>query len=144
MKFQSLKINYKYLLSFIIFTVINFSSAPLLAQADEAFSLEEVVVTARKKEENLQNSPVAVTAFSGSELESKGINNLVDLSGFAPNLNIGTSGFAGAGNYSAGINIRGLGQTEFLPHLDPAVGILYRWGLLWKSGRCSHGVGRSR
>ena len=123
MKFQSLKINYKYLLPSIVFTVINFSSAPLLAQADEAFSLEEVVVTARKKEESLQNTPVAVTAFSGSELESKGINNLVDLSGFAPNLNIGTSGFAGAGNYSAGINIRGLGQTEFLPHLDPAVGI---------------------
>ena len=56
MEFTSFKINYKYLLSFVIFTVINFLPANLLAQVDEAYSLEEVVVTARKKEESLQNT----------------------------------------------------------------------------------------
>ena len=94
-----------------------------LSAAEETQGLEEIVVTARKRQESLQDTPVAVTAFTGEELEQKGITNLVDLSGFAPNLNIGSSGFAGAGNYSSAINIRGLTQVEFLPHLDPAVGI---------------------
>ena len=115
--------NYTFLLSFIALVIIYSLPIHLFAQAQESYSLEEVVVTARKKEESLQDAPVAVTAFTGNELEAKGLNNIVDLSGFVPNLNIGTNGFAGAGNYSAAINIRGLGQTEFLPHLDPAVGI---------------------
>ena len=109
---------------FLICTISSFSIPSLLFEAETASgSLEEIVVTARKKQENLQDTPVAVTAFTGDELEAKGLTNLVDLSGFAPNVSIGTNGFAGAGNYSAAINIRGLGQTEFLPHLDPAVGI---------------------
>ena len=94
-----------------------------ISSEEENQTLEEIVVTARKRQESLQDTPVAVTAFTGDELDQKGITNLVDLSGFAPNLNIGTSGFAGAGNYSSAITIRGLTQTEFLPHLDPAVGI---------------------
>ncbi len=102
-----------------VFGIPNF----MLADEEASGTLEEIVVTARKRQENMQDTPVAVTAFTGNELEAKGLTNLVDLSGFAPNVSIASNGFAGAGNYSAAINIRGLGQTEFLPHLDPAVGI---------------------
>ena len=65
-----------------------------ISSEEENQTLEEIVVTARKRQESLQDTPVAVTAFTGDELDQKGITNLVDLSGFAPNLNIGTSGFA--------------------------------------------------
>jgi iron complex outermembrane receptor protein len=50
--------------------------------------LEEVVVTAQKKEENLQDTPIAITAITESTIDDLDIANVVDLAGMAPNVHI--------------------------------------------------------
>ncbi|MDE0952935.1 MAG: hypothetical protein OSA45_16900, partial [Halioglobus sp.] len=56
-------------------TSVGFIPTVALAQA----VLEEVVVTARKREESLQETPVAVSAFTGQSLEELGLTNISDL-----------------------------------------------------------------
>lgn len=60
------------------------------ADADQALALEEIVVTARKVEERLQDVPLSITAFSGKELEAAGIANVTDLAGATPGLSYAT------------------------------------------------------
>ena len=50
--------------------------------------LEEVVVTAQKKEENLQDTPIAITAITESTIDDLDLANVVDLAGMAPNVHI--------------------------------------------------------
>ncbi|MEM1140994.1 MAG: TonB-dependent receptor [Pseudomonadota bacterium] len=93
---------------------------PTPVNAQENLVLEEVVVTARRRQESLQETPVAVSAFSGEDLEAIGINNLVDLRVIVPNLDIQDgSGVDGAGN----IYIRGVGQRNSDIAADSGVGI---------------------
>src|SRR5690625_4248727 len=74
---------------------------PVLAQSG---ALEEIVVTARKRDESLQDTPVAITAFSGNRLQESGITNLADFNRIVPNVDVQAgSGTAGAANgYSRG------------------------------------------
>jgi iron complex outermembrane receptor protein len=60
----------------------------LNVNAQSAGVLEEVVVTAQKKEENLQDTPIAITAITESTIEDLDIANVVDLAGMAPNVHI--------------------------------------------------------
>ncbi len=83
-------------------------------------SVEEVTVTARRVRENLQDTPIAVTAFSPAALESRSIQGTLDLQQFVPNLN-STSGYSG-GSY-ANYFIRGVGQGLQDTGVDPGVGL---------------------
>lgn len=85
--------------------------------------LEEVVVTARKREERLQETPISITAFTAEQIERPGLDDLTDLSRFAPNVvfDQGT-GNTGSSNNSQ-VFIRGVGQVDFLFTTDPGVGI---------------------
>ena len=58
------------------------------SQADTAIALEEVLVTAQKRTESLQDTPIALDAFSESALEREGINNVGDLANNVPALTI--------------------------------------------------------
>lgn len=71
--------------------------------------IEEIIVTARKVEESAQEVPIAVTALA-QELESSTIRNLVDLNGYAPNMQIGEDGSRSGGG--ASIAIRGISPTR--------------------------------
>jgi iron complex outermembrane receptor protein len=51
-------------------------------------NLEEIVVTARRRQESLQNVPVAITAISGSEIDERHLRDTADLREFAPSLNV--------------------------------------------------------
>jgi iron complex outermembrane receptor protein len=91
---------------------------PIAAQAQ--LVLEEVVVTARKREESLQETPVAVSAFSGENLEELGMNNIADLTRVVPNVDMYTgNGTSGSGN----IFIRGVGQRNTGVNYDSGVGV---------------------
>ncbi|MEK9996177.1 MAG: hypothetical protein VW664_07610, partial [Halieaceae bacterium] len=57
------------------------------AQAQESL-IEEVVVTARKREESLQNVPVAVSALSPSQIEQSGVLTIVDVAKLVPNVEL--------------------------------------------------------
>ena len=70
------------------------SSASVLAQdnGEGIQSLEEIVVTARKREESIQDVPISISAFSASEIDALGSRNLSDLSDFAPGFTFETFG----------------------------------------------------
>jgi iron complex outermembrane receptor protein len=85
--------------------------------------LEDVVVTARKRSEDLQKTPISITAMSAEALEARGVTKVTELSNFTPNLifqNIpSNSGVAS----NASVYIRGIGQNDFAPTIEPGVGI---------------------
>ena len=84
--------------------------------------LEEITVTARRRAENLQDVPVAVTAFQGADLERRDVGDISVLSDLAPNVTLKpTASLSGASNASA-FFIRGVGQTDFAVTTDPGVG----------------------
>lgn len=90
--------------------------APLAAQAQQSTALEEIVVTARKREESLLDIPVAVTAFDQRQLDTADIDNPVDLADFVPGLdfdaaNAGTDGRGSNPN----ITFRGIRQQLGTP-----------------------------
>lgn len=88
---------------------------PLLAQP----ALEEVLVTARKREESLQNAPMSIKALGALELERRNITTLSDLEGAVPNLSVKGS----ISRNNAGVFIRGVGQADRSITLDPGVGL---------------------
>jgi iron complex outermembrane receptor protein len=83
-------------------------------------ALEEVIVTARKREESLQETPVAVTALNADALRDAGVRNLAQLNQIAPNIEVSSAnGTAPLAN----IYIRGVGQRNTGPNIDSGVGI---------------------
>jgi iron complex outermembrane receptor protein len=96
------------------------AGAPDQAQADV---LQSVVVTARRREERLQDIPIAVTALSGQDLERQQIVATTDLDKVAPNIQFHSYGTLTGNNSAAQVFIRGIGQTDATPAVDPGVGI---------------------
>ncbi|HUD51102.1 TonB-dependent receptor [Parvibaculum sp.] len=82
-------------------------------------ALQEMIVTAQKRSENIQKVPVAVTAFSAETLTDLGVKDVNDLTGLAPSLQI-KSADASA---NPKIFIRGVGSNDFNPTSTNAVGI---------------------
>jgi iron complex outermembrane receptor protein len=97
-------------------------STTALGQAASG-GIEEVTVTARKKEESLQDAPISISAFSGEGLEQRGVTSLAEIENFTPSMTFQNNpSFSGASS-SASIYLRGIGQKEFLPTVDPGVGL---------------------
>ena len=76
--------------------------------------LEEIIVTATRREASLQDTALSVTAFSGFELERQGSVNLVDYAAKVPNLGLNFSGSFGRFN-SGSAAIRGIGSSVSAP-----------------------------
>jgi iron complex outermembrane receptor protein len=84
---------------------------PVVAQ-ESGLVLEEVIVTAQKREAALMDTGIAITAFSSEKLKEFGIKNLDDLSANTPGLSISSS---------ERITIRGVGIDQLQAGIDPAV-----------------------
>ncbi|MCD9087738.1 TonB-dependent receptor [Stenotrophomonas sp. SY1] len=94
--------------------------APSADRGASATNLDTIVVTARKREETLQEVPVAVTAFTAEALDKLNVQDLSDLDGQVPNLTI----YAARGASSTvTAYIRGIGQSDPTWGADPGVGI---------------------
>jgi iron complex outermembrane receptor protein len=93
-----------------------------MAQETDA-SDEEIIITARRREESLQDAPVAVTVFTGASLERQQIVGTTELDQVAPNLQFATYGTLTGNNSAAQVFIRGIGQTDATPAVDPGVGL---------------------
>jgi len=90
------------------------------AQRSSATTLDAVKVTARKREETLQDVPVAVTAFTADTIDKLNVKDIGDLDAQVPNLTI----YAARGSTSTvTAYIRGVGQADPLWGVDPGVGI---------------------
>ena len=104
--------------------IFAFSSLPNEAAAQEAernsLALEEIIVTARKKSESIQDVPLAVTAITG-QLREGSVRRLEDIQAFAPNLFINrTPGIASG----AAITIRGVASLESDKSFEPSIGVV--------------------
>lgn len=97
-------------------------SAPTVtAQSDqELFALEEVVVTARRRSESLQDVPIAVTAISGDDLKLKGAADITELAQSVPSVTLEPSR---ATNTTLTAFIRGVGQQDPLAGFEQGVGL---------------------
>jgi iron complex outermembrane recepter protein len=84
--------------------------------------LQEVVVTAERRTQNLQTTPIAATVLSGDELVQKGVVQMSDLQTASPSLSITPAGL------TANVNIRGIGLDSGSPSVVPGVAT-YRDGL---------------
>ena len=87
------------------------------APTEGASQVDDVIVTARKREERLQDVPIAVTAVSGETLEREQINVIKDVAGLTPGLNISSDAVG-----RAFMSIRGVGTT-LIDTVQPGVGI---------------------
>ncbi|MBB6093797.1 iron complex outermembrane receptor protein [Povalibacter uvarum] len=86
------------------------------AQSDESkMVLEEVVVSAERREVNLQDVPISATVLTGESLAAQGIDNIVEIQQVAPSVAINTY------NRSTFINIRGVGIAQSAPTSNPGV-----------------------
>ncbi|BFM14465.1 TonB-dependent receptor [Maricurvus nonylphenolicus] len=86
---------------------------------DDAFLLEEIVVTAQKREQNLQDVPIAVSAFSGEQLQEAVVKDIFDLKNSAPGLQTVQE----QNNSSSGFRVRGIGTSGQNFGLESAVGM---------------------
>ena len=93
------------------------------AGATASSVLEEIVVTARRREESLQDTPISITAFTGASLDQRQINSLSAIGPFTPNLMFDTGATFSGANSSASVFIRGIGQVDFTLTTEPGVGI---------------------
>lgn len=100
---------------------------PAVAQ-DEATSQDsgaigEIVVTAQKRAENVQDVPIAISAFTAASLQERAVTSVAQLSAIAPNVNLdaGTP-FSGSPSVLSAY-IRGIGSDDFAFNIDPGVGI---------------------
>ncbi|MGK2909109.1 MAG: TonB-dependent receptor [Sphingobium sp.] len=88
-----------------------------VSETDAQISADDIVVTARQREERLQDVPIAVTAVSGDFIKSQQLVSVKDIAAYAPGLNINSDS---AGR--AFVSIRGIGTT-LIDSVQPGVGI---------------------
>ena len=85
--------------------------------------IEEVIVTAQKREQNVQDVPIAITALTGASMEAKAITQVAQVADFAPNVYMDPTTPFGASNNILAAYIRGIGQSDFAFNLEPGVGV---------------------
>ncbi|BBC71100.1 conserved hypothetical protein [Altererythrobacter sp. B11] len=83
--------------------------------------VEEIVVTAQFREQNLQDTPLAITAVSGAMLDARSQTNVAEVAAQAPSVSLKPQGSSYGPSLVA--SIRGVGQYDFNPALEPGVGL---------------------
>jgi iron complex outermembrane receptor protein len=80
-------------------------------------------VTATRRSENLQEVPIAVTAFTAETMQSRGVTDIHSLSNLTPNVNLDAGAPFSGDSSVLSASIRGIGQDDFAFNLDPGVGV---------------------
>jgi len=106
-------------------------AAPVMAQTGNANEtapqdksenqggLDVIVVTAQRRQESVQDVPIAISAFDANELERRGVSNALEVAQYVPNLvGLNNTGLGSANSYY----LRGLGNSETIPTFDPPIG----------------------
>jgi iron complex outermembrane receptor protein len=108
------------------------------APADATASVPgEIVVTARYRDESIQQVPIAITAVSGQSLNNRGIHNLQDLSATIPSVDFRTS----ASNKDRSVFIRGVGTISTSPGVESSVSTVVDGVVLARPGQATLDVG---
>jgi iron complex outermembrane recepter protein len=96
-------------------------SAFAAAPAEDSGVLDEVVVTAQFREQSVQDTPLSITAVSGEMMEMRSQTSIFEVANQAPNVTLKPQGQAFGP--AMGASIRGVGQFDFNPALEPGVGL---------------------
>ena len=99
-----------------------FSDARAQDDTESDFGIEEIIVTARKREESLQETPISIQAFTAEGLEQRAIDNISQIGNFTPNMIFDRTAAISGSNSSAIVYIRGIGQDSSISTIDLGVG----------------------
>lgn len=103
----------------------------LLALAAPAHAqIEEIIVTATKRAESLQDIPISVTALSATTLQEAGVENIEDVARLVPSLTVNTN----ISPFAAGVRIRGFGTQQNDPSLEASVAFILDGVYMGRSG----------
>ncbi len=124
MKMKTFGMSSTALTGLAVLALQSFAAVPALAQnaADDSGAREdEIIVTARKRAENILETPTSISAFTPKLLEERNIANLADVGKYVPNLNITRYGVGNTAQ--AAVFIRGIGLQDHIITTDPGVGV---------------------
>jgi iron complex outermembrane recepter protein len=99
------------------------ASSPSTDEHREGDGLQEVVVTAQFRSQDVQATPLAITAVTAEMLEARSQENVGDVANRAPNVTLTTSSGGLGGSQSTSVTIRGIGQNDFNLAVEPGVGM---------------------
>src|SRR5262249_2799767 len=85
--------------------------------------VQEIVVTAQFRQQSLQNTPLAITAVNSAMLDARGQTNVQQIADQIPNVTLKPAVSDFGGGVSLVASIRGVGQNNFNPALEPGVGM---------------------
>jgi len=98
------------------------AAMPVQAQ-DAGGGIADIIVTAQKRAENVQDVPIAITAITAEGLRNQNISSIADLSKLAPNVQLDSSAPIFSSSQILTGFIRGIGQNDVSSSLEPGVGI---------------------
>lgn len=101
-----------------LFLGATLAQEPDRSSASETF-IEEIIVTAQRRAENMQDVPIAITAFTAQELIEFRINRASQIAQYTPNVNLKTT----VGSQNPVLTIRGVGLNDENPNGNPSVGV---------------------
>jgi iron complex outermembrane receptor protein len=117
-----MKLSWLSMIGSVLFPLNLFAAAATSAGAGASSSdltqLEEIIVTAQKRSENVQNVPITMQAYSAQQLQQSRVEQLTDVTKLAPNLNLVVQNAL-----SQHIVIRGVGTNEFFGNAPSSVGM---------------------
>lgn len=87
------------------------------------FANDEIIVTARRTSENLQKTPIAITAVTGEAMEKRGYQDVAQIASITPNVVFDGASPVSGNSSAPSVFIRGVGQLDFTINSDPGVGI---------------------
>ena len=97
---------------------IMLASTVALSTVSSQAAIEEIVVTAQKRTESVQDVPISITAFSGDDLVRRGLNDLVEVARYVPNFDMPSSNNL----RNVRVRIRGIGSSGTNPGIESSVG----------------------
>ncbi|KPL69529.1 TonB-dependent receptor [Erythrobacter sp. SG61-1L] len=101
-------------------------ATPAFAQdagTEDQGGIREIVVTAQKRAEDVQDVPIAISAFDATSLQERAVGSVAALSGITPNVTLDASTPFSGSSAVLGATIRGIGSSDFAFNIDPAVGV---------------------
>jgi len=115
---------------------LGFGQSGLAADSEIALSLEEVIVTARQREESLQDTPLSIAAVSAETLSEMGVDTVIDLDAKVPSLQFGNTSV----RLQTYTGIRGIGDYSRNPGYDNRVGIYLDGVLMGRSAATDYPI----
>ena len=103
----------------IALAITGTSWAQIASESEEAQGVDDLIVTAQRRAERVQDVPIAISAFSAEQLATQGVTNTLQLGQFIPNFVANNNTGLGSAN---AYFLRGLGNVESIATFDPPIG----------------------